>query len=128
MADWSDATDEWLFKLTTLPTFEENVISPTRVLQRSTSNLLTSCLRNDFTFAKLLAQILPDSSIAKMTSTVQSNGVGGRTATAFNVNNLFQPSSSDTYGFIFCYSAIVLDSGLRNSYCLSNAMHETARG
>jgi len=77
MADWSDAIVEWSFKLKTVPTLEENVTSPTLVLPLSMSNLLTSCLRNDFTVPKFPLPILPESSTTKMMSTGQSSGGAG---------------------------------------------------
>jgi len=77
MADRSDATDEWAFRLIVVSTSEENVTIPTRVLPLSISNLETSCDRNDFTRSKFVEPILPDSSTTKMTSAGHSVVGGG---------------------------------------------------
>jgi len=84
MADWSLASDEWAFKLITLPMSFAYVTRPTRVFPLLISSLPTRCDKNDFVRLKLYGPILPDSSSTKTTSTGQAWA-----ATSFYINIKF---------------------------------------
>jgi len=81
IADWSDFSDEWTFKLMTVPMFVENVTRPTRILPLSISNIVTDCERYNLKFPiKCTLPIIPDVSTTMTMSAVQftggSDGVG----------------------------------------------------